>query len=127
MGLVHIYWALGGKMGLDQALPTNKNGDRLLNPGKLLTFIVALGLFTFAGIVYILKYNTSFYEEYFTYAGWGLAMIFIFRAIGDFNMLGIFKQIKGTEFAEYDTKYFIPLCLFLAVMFVLLSYGRGIA
>ena len=30
LGLTHVYWAFGGSVGLDVALPTNENGKRLL-------------------------------------------------------------------------------------------------
>ncbi len=32
-GIFHFYWALGGKIGLDRAIPT-KDGKALLNPKK---------------------------------------------------------------------------------------------
>ncbi|MBL1244119.1 MAG: DUF3995 domain-containing protein [Sulfurimonas sp.] len=38
-GVFHFYWAFGGTLGLDRAIPT-KDGKALLNPGKLLTIIV---------------------------------------------------------------------------------------
>ncbi len=82
MRLFHFYWAFGGEVGLDRALPT-KEGRRLINPGKLL---------------------------------------FLMRAVGDFNAVGFFKKIRSTAFAAYDTKYFSPLCVYLSVAFALLSY-----
>ena len=121
MGTVHVYWAFGGVIGLDKALPT-QDGKRLLDPGKLLTFLVALFLFGFASVAYLLNFSENFYESYVTNMGWGLAIIFLLRAIGDFNMVGIFKTIKETEFAKHDTKYFVPLCLFLGSAFAFLSY-----
>jgi len=67
MGLFHIYWAFGGKFGLDKALPT-KDGVLLLNPSKSLTFFVGIVLMSFAYIAYALQFydfrvneNRNFY------------------------------------------------------------------
>lgn len=118
MSLFHIYWALGGKVGLDKALPT-KDGVQLLNPSKALTFLVGVVLFGFASVAYLLYLGTEKIDFIF-YVGWIITVLFFIRAIGDFNMVGFFKKIKDTQFAEYDTKYFTPLCLFLSIVFALL-------
>lgn len=115
----HIYWAFGGKVGLDKVLPT-KDGVRLLNPTRALTFFVGIVLFGFSGVAYLLYFDTASLGIV-VYIGWMLSAIFFIRAIGEFNAIGFFKKIKNTEFAEYDTKYFSPLCLFLGVVFAILS------
>lgn len=115
----HIYWAFGGKVGLDKVLPT-KDGVRLLNPTRALTFFVGIVLFGFSGAAYLLYFDTASLGIV-VYIGWMLSAIFFIRAIGEFNAIGFFKKIKNTEFAEYDTKYFSPLCLFLGVVFAILS------
>jgi len=118
MSLFHIYWALGGKVGLDKALPT-KDGVQLLNPSKALTFLVGVVLFGFASVAYSLYFWVD-NSELVVYLGWIIAVLFFVRAIGEFHIVGFFKKIKDTPFAEYDTKYFSPLCLFLSVVFALL-------
>ena len=124
MGGFHFYWAFGGKLGLDKALPT-KDGKLLLNPGKVLTLLVGAVLLGFSYIAYALQFydftimqNSNFYK----YSGLFIAVIFIVRSIGEFNAVGFFKKIKDTEFALYDTKYFSPLCLVLGLVFILLIY-----
>lgn len=123
-GLFHFYWAFGGKIGLDRAIPT-KDGKALLNPGKLLTILVGFIILSFAWIAYILNLedlSLISYSEQIIYAGWFLSVVFLIRAIGDFNMVGLFKKIKSTKFAEFDTKYFIPLTSFWSITFALLAY-----
>ncbi len=123
-GVFHFYWAFGGKIGLDRAIPT-KDGKALLNPGKLLTIIVGFIILGFAWIAYILNsedLNLISYSYQIIYAGWFLSVVFLIRAIGDFNMVGLFKKIKSTKFAEFDTKYFIPLTSFWSITFGLLAY-----
>ena len=120
LALLHFYWAFGGLIGLDKALPS-KDGKRLLNPGKYLIIMVGLLLIVFAVIAYLLYYS-PLSLEYLSYAGWFLSCIFILRAIGEFNAVGFFKKIKNTTFSYYDTRYFSPLSLFLGISFALLSY-----
>jgi len=124
MGLFHIYWAFGGKFGLDKALPT-KDGVLLLNPSKSLTFFVGIVLMSFAYIAYALQFYDFRVNEnrnFYLYSGIFLSTIFTLRTIGEFNAVGFFKKIKDTEFAIYDTKYFLPLCLILGVIFAMLAY-----
>ncbi|SFV57735.1 hypothetical protein MNB_SM-4-1116 [hydrothermal vent metagenome] len=119
-----MYWALGGTVGLDKVIPT-KDAKALLSPGKFLTASVGLLILCFAFLAYLLNFQSSNTMPYFTevmYAGWFLSLIFLLRFIGDFNMLGLFKKIKSTTFANYDTKYFMPLTLFWSITFALTTY-----
>jgi len=125
-GIFHFYWAFGGTFGLDKVIPT-KDGKSLLNPVKFLTLIVGFMLLSFAWIAYLLNFkdlNMASYFETIIYMGWFLSVIFAIRSIGDFNMLGLFKKVKSTKFAEFDTKYFIPLTSFWSITFALLSYQK---
>ena len=58
-------------------------------------------------------------EQTIIYSGWTIVIIFLLRSVGDFNMVGIFKKIKGTKFAKYDSMVYVPLCLFIGFGFVL--------
>ena len=119
LGAVHVYWAFGGRRARDKALPT-KDGKRLIDPGTFLTLFVAILLFLFAYVAYRLRYDAG-EGNFFVYAGWALSGVFFVRAVGDFNAVGFFKQIRNTKFAVYDTKYYSPLCIFFGLVFVLLS------
>lgn len=124
MGLFHFYWVFGGKVGLDKALPT-KDGIKLLNPSKALTFFVGVVLIVFAYIAYALQFydfTVNENQNFYLYSGIFLSTIFTLRAIGEFNAVGFFKKIKDTEFAIYDTRYFSPLCVILGVVFAILVY-----
>ncbi|MDQ7047396.1 MAG: DUF3995 domain-containing protein [Sulfurovum sp.] len=123
-GLFHFYWALGGKLGLDRAIPT-VDGQALFSPGKILTVLVGFIILSFAWIAYNLGFNDlslTSYSQQIIYAGWFLSGIFFLRTIGDFHSIDLFKKIKSTKFSEFDTKYFIPLTLFWAISFGLLTY-----
>ena len=118
LGAIHFYWLFGGTWALSKVIPTKENGLSPQVIPKFATLIVALGL---AGIsvFYLLKSGWIHFQLpawITTYGYWFIPAIFIIRAIGDFNYLGIFKKIKNTEFAKADTKVFIPLCLFIGVV-----------
>jgi hypothetical protein len=55
---------------------------------------------------------------------WGtrvLAAVFFLRAIGEFRLVGFFKRVRNTRFARWDTLLFSPLCLFMALVLMLIA------
>lgn len=117
LATIHFYWAFGGKWGIDAALPTNKDGIRVLNPKATESSIVGFVLLFFA-IFYLAKIGVlsiTLPNWLLHYGGWILPSIFLFRVIGDFKYIGLFKKLKSTKFAKGDTRYFIPLCAFLSI------------
>jgi len=123
ISILHFYWVFGGTKGLSKALPTDQKGNRVLNPGKTETAIVATGLLLFASY-YVIKSGLLQIElpdivaDYF---GWGISTVFMLRAIGDFKYVGFFKTVRNTEFGRADTKYFSNLCLAISIMGVLVE------
>lgn len=117
IAFMHFYWTFGGKFLLDTALPT-KDGVKLFNPSKTVTFAVGILILGFAFVVYELTQERV--KGIYVYLGWAISAIFALRAIGDFNMVGFFKKIKETPFAIYDSRYFSPLCLYLSISIVCL-------
>ncbi|HZF71438.1 DUF3995 domain-containing protein [Sulfuricurvum sp.] len=127
IGLLHFYWALGGKFAVKQAIPT-KNGIPLIKPGKIATVSVGMALFGFALIAYMLYfYDLSFspYHDYVVTSGWVLSGVFTLRAIGECNTVGLFKKIKSSEFAYYDTRLYTPFALTMGIVFAVLAYRVG--
>ncbi len=115
---IHFYWLFGGKWGAKQALPSNEKGEKVLQPKKIDTAVVA-SIFLCIALYYLVMANILaiklpvWMQEY---GGWILTVIFLLRAVGDFRYVGFFKKVKGTPFAIADTKYFSPLCLMLALL-----------
>ncbi len=123
LGFIHFYWLLGGKWGLERALPTKEAGQKAMEPPKIATVIVGIGLISF-GLIYLIKIgliNFQIPNWIITYGSWIIPSIFILRAIGDFNYVGLFKKIKNTEFAKADSKWFIPLCLIIGILGILIQ------
>ena len=80
--------------------------------------VIAVGLLFFALITVgnIGLFDKYISEKYFHYGTLIIAVIFLLRAIGDFKYIGFFKKIKETKFAINDTKIYAPLCLFIAIV-----------
>lgn len=118
LGIIHFHWALGGTFGFANASPTKANGERVLNPKKTDSAIVALGLTAFA-LFYIFQsglIHLNRAEWIFKYGGWIIPLIFLLRAIGEFKYVGFFKSITETEFGKLDTRFYSPLCLTIGII-----------
>lgn len=123
LSFIHFYWLLGGKWGLKKVIPTKKDQITILAIPKFATLIVALVLLSF-GLIYLVKSEfINFQIPSFAtkYAYWIIPTVFLLRAIGDFNYVGLFKKIKNTAFAKSDSKLFIPLCLLIGMLGLILE------
>lgn len=124
VGFVHIYWALGGTLYIDFAIPTIE-GKPLFTPPNWLTFLVAVALFVLAFLAYGLHFFDMATYPYATphiYLARVVGGFFIIRAIGDFRSVGFFKRVKSSGFARNDTRVYSPLFLFLGLYFIVVSY-----
>ncbi|WP_431167713.1 DUF3995 domain-containing protein [Tenacibaculum halocynthiae] len=123
LGSFHIYWLLGGTWGVKKVIPTKNNQLNSVAIPKFATVIVAAVLILF-GFVYLVKtelINIELPNIVIEYGYWFIPCIFIIRAIGEFNYVGFFKKIKGTEFAKADSKIFSPLCLGIGILGILIQ------
>ncbi|MEH0157732.1 DUF3995 domain-containing protein [Limibacter armeniacum] len=126
LGVIHFNWVIGGEFGFAESLPTKENGERVLNPKKLDSAIVGLGLTAF-GIFYVIKSGLvvfSLPDWIMDYGSWIIPSIFLLRAIGEFKYVGFFKSIKHTTFGKLDTKFFSPLCLLIGIFGILIHLMR---
>jgi protein-S-isoprenylcysteine O-methyltransferase Ste14 len=114
---IHFYWALGGKWGVEAAIPTTKEEATAFRPGSLATSVVASGLLVMA-LFHLVKVNLidlSLPVWIDNFALKIIAFIFLARAIGEFRYVGFFKKIRNTKFARLDTRVYSPLCLLLSM------------
>jgi len=124
--MLHFNWVIGGKFGFSKSLPTKENGDRVLNPKRIDSAIVGIGLTAF-GIFYLLKSGLIQFnipEWIIKYGGWIIPSIFLLRAIGEFKYVGFFKSVRKTDFGKLDTKLFSPLCLIIGILGVIIQLGK---
>ena len=120
LGLFHLLWAAGIKTGSTAALP-ERNGRPLFQPGRGATILVAGGLFGGALTLLVrlgmvrtpLPARVS--ARYSASGCWLLATLFGVRAIGEFQYVGLFKRVRGTAFARWDTRLYTPLCIVISL------------
>ena len=116
---IHFYWVFGGKWGLSVSLPEiESQNSKAMKPGPFLTILVALAFLMMSLIVFG-STLLPFSENQFYYLRLAIAIVFIFRSIGDFKYFGFFKKIKKTPFAKYDNSFFTPLTFFVGVILLL--------
>jgi hypothetical protein len=119
LSLLHAYWALGGRWGSAYTVPTI-SGRRSFDPSPLATWAVS-GLLGLAVIIVI--GNSGWiaprpFPALFQIGAWGLGLVFLLRAVGNLRTFGFFKVVKGTPFADWDTWFYSPLCLLIALLVV---------
>ncbi len=122
LGGFHFYWLIGGVWGLEQAIPTKDKANSLSIP-KFATLLVGLALLSF-GLIYLIKSDLikgPIPNWVTNYGYWLIPLIFILRAIGEFNYIGFFKKIKNTEFSKADSKLFSPLCLAVGIIGIVIQ------
>jgi Protein of unknown function (DUF3995) len=120
---LHFYWAFGSLFGkkiksAESVLP-EINGKPAFIPSTFATFVVAIGLLFFANISsfgLVEGFGLKHFSPIISYGNLAISFIFLVRAIGDFNLVGFYKKIKRTKFAENDSKYYSPLCLLISVV-----------
>lgn len=117
LGLVHLYWALGGRRGKAGAIPS-AGGKPNFSPAPGMTALVGLALWAMAALVAAAAgLIAAPVPSGWLRAGCGLlAAVFLARAIGDFRYVGFFKRVKGSVFARRDTRAYSPLCVLLAFL-----------
>lgn len=113
LSLLHFYWATGGRWGIDESVPTDIAGKKMLKTGVLACIVVGSGLLTFALFYSLPVFNIKL-SSFSNFLHWVIPSIFLLRAIGDFKYVGFFKSVRATKFGQLDTKYFSPLCVLLA-------------
>jgi hypothetical protein len=128
LGLMHVYWALGGRLGRGAALPQlpvppgwQKHGEPAMvdafNPGPAVTLVVAVALIAVGGAVALRGGLFAAPVQHVALQAMLalVALVMLARAIGDFRLVGFFKRVKGSVFARMDTWVYSPLCVALGL------------
>ncbi|TBN47421.1 DUF3995 domain-containing protein [Pseudomonas sp. BGI-2] len=120
MSLVHLYWAAGGKLGSEAAVPRvpgegGAESRPAFKPSGFATLLVAVGLLLIAILVCLRVglYLPTVHHWSLQWVISAIAMLLFARAIGDSNLVGFFKQDKDSKFARLDTWAYSPLCVVL--------------
>jgi hypothetical protein len=112
LGALHVFWALGGRLGSASAVP-EVNGQRAFTPTPAATFAVALALFVASALVLGRAglFSPTVAAEHFKWPVFILGFAFLIRAVGAGGLVGFTKRVRGTSFARWDTRLYSPLCL----------------
>lgn len=124
ISLIHFLWGSGFNWGIENTLPTDEDGKRILNPRKMDCFIMGFGLLAMASFYFLMlsMFEINLKHWIFSIGQWVIPSIFIVRAIGDFKYVGFSKRIKSTNFSKWDSKLYTPLCLFIGILGYLVAY-----
>lgn len=123
LGLIHIYWAFGGQSGSAAAVP-ELAGRPAFKPSRSSTLAVAIALFVAAALVMATAglIADPFPPPIARILTFGLGAVFVVRSIGDFRLVGFFKRVRGSRFAQLDTFVYAPLCLILGLAALFVAY-----
>jgi hypothetical protein len=129
VALLHFYWALGGSTSDMAAIPT-VGGKQAFTPSAFATVMVAVASIMAAlvvlgqtGFLDFTGLRSKFIPHWIFRVGtFGISFIFLARAIGEFKLVGFFKQIADTSFARWDTWLYSPLCLAVAVIAFIVAF-----
>jgi hypothetical protein len=123
LGLIHVYWAFGGQTGSAAAVPESA-GRPAFKPSRSSTLAVAFALFVAAALVMAAARLIAdpFPPPTVRILTFGLGAVFVVRSIGDFRLLGFFKRVRGSRFAQLDTFVYAPLCLVLGLAALFVAY-----
>ncbi|MBA1144634.1 DUF3995 domain-containing protein [Mesorhizobium neociceri] len=122
----HLYWGFGGRIGAGVALPRREDGTPAIKETAfgamavgLILVLVLLLVLGFAGAVH-LPLSQSLLK-----AGIILwAIIFTARALSWSQYFGLFKRVRTTRFASYDSWFYSPSCLLLGLGFFYLALSQ---
>ncbi len=122
LAMLHIFWAIGGKVGSGAAVPTRSDGRPLFSPGPASTLVVACGLILFALITLgNLPAHHGIDRTIIRGGTWTIVVIFILRALGDFRFIGFFKTERQSLFARNDTRIYSPLSLVIGMISLIIA------
>lgn len=126
LGLMHVYRALGGRWGLQAALPQlpvapgrQQPGEpaqrNAFTPSPATTLAVAVAMLGVALAVALRGGLLGAPVQYVAlrFVLGAVAVALFARAVGDFRLVGFFKRVKGSTFARMDSRLYSPLCVLL--------------
>lgn len=126
---VHVYWALGGSLGKDAAVPRLPRKASAGAPGPAEPAMVPAFTPTRTGTLLVAAVLAAVALMVGARAGlatapctgpvlrWAIGLValaMLARAVGDFRLVGFFKRVTGSPFAWLDTRVYSPLCLALS-------------
>lgn len=120
LAALHFYWSIFGIKEPEAVLPTKLENNATFSAGKFGAALVGIILLLFA-FVFINKVVLFLEYYWLRYISFGIGVIFILRAFGDFKYVGFFKTAKNSKFSALDTKFYSPLCLLMGLLVIVVE------
>jgi Protein of unknown function (DUF3995) len=126
LGVVHLYWSFGGLAAGVAAIP-EVDGRPAFSPSRAATLVVAGALFAAAGMVALAGrlVPNPFGPAAIRVFAYGLGVVFLARAVGDFRLVGFYKRVRNTRFARLDTRFYAPFCLALGLAILYIAHQNS--
>ena len=111
----HFYWGFGGRVGYEASIPRRITGERLFTPPSWGAHLVGIVLVVASWLVLAVAQIVSFPLP----LAWARCLVmvmavgFIIRALWASPYGGLFKSVRNSAFAHYDTVLYSPLFLVL--------------
>lgn len=113
----HLYWGCGGRVGTAVALPQRADGTQAFKPSHIGAIVVAF--FLIGSLLLVLALSGLIHlpvpQRWIRVAVMLLSALFLARALSWHKYVGLFKSIRSTRFAKYDTWLYSPLYLVLSL------------
>ena len=116
LSMLHVYWGVEGIESPSAVIP-EIDGKPAFIPAARDCYAVAAAL-ALACILVTARgglLRSPFPETWTQIGTISVGAVLSLRAIGDFHQMGFFKRVRGTQFAEWDTRLFSPLSLLLGL------------
>lgn len=125
LSLLHVYWALGGRSGRTASVPSF-NGEPLFRPSPFGTLLVAGSLLVAALVIVGVAgwLGGTVPAMVFRLLTLAISVVFLLRAIGDWQNVGFFQRGSESAFSYWDVRLYSPLCLFIAVSALVLAWSE---
>lgn len=122
----HIYWGYGGRLFADRVLPEYRHDYRpkLFDMSRkpdhrptMLDCLVVVGAFVVL-VVLVWMRRLGVWPGVVVPLLWVAVAVFTLRAVGDGNVVGVFKRERDTLFGHWDTILYTPICIWFALSLV---------
>jgi hypothetical protein len=126
----HLYWALGGRVGYSVSLPQRPDGAPVMAhrlpwwrpaAGAVALGLVALALLLLGQAGHL---SLPMPPRLARAALLAVGAAFVARALVPNRYVGLFKSLRGTRWARFDTRLYSPLFLLLGLLLAAQALGR---
>ncbi|MET1110077.1 MAG: DUF3995 domain-containing protein [Allosphingosinicella sp.] len=127
----HLHWALGGRLGYSVSLPQRPDGDPVMAHRlpwwRPAAAAVALGLGLLAWLLlgYAGHLPLPLPRGLARAALLATGAAFVARALVPNRYVGLFKTLRTTRWARFDTRLYSPLFLLLGLLLLALALERS--